>query len=361
MTITQTAFLIHMNSLLKYSRTHLRTLFALLLTIISVNLWAGTEYVRVTKASEINEGDTIIIVYKTSTPQFYNMFIREENINRIPDYVEYNSDKTKYKTIEECALHCHPLKVVKDGTSIALKDLTIDMYLCRYKGSKTQYGTLLFAQSDIDENCFVTFEEKDSELFIKIDNRNLRYQEGVYRYTLRTKKEETGFYNIAVYKLKYKQEPQEYVINRTFSDSFYNTLMLPLPVENYKSVFGEETSVYQIREISDTELVFEPMEESLSLKENTPYLIKGTFNTPPYSLGLTDEKLPDSGTKDMEGLRFVGAYEAQTLTNADAYVLYEDVFYNCKTIENLEVSPFKWYIIVNDKTASAPRRISFYK
>ena len=323
-----------------------------LFMLTACEMQAKITYVEVKNAQELSDGDTVVIAYKSSSTSFYNMYIKEENMGNLADMVEYNSNKVSYPSIEDAAAHCHKLRVVRQGTEILLFDIVTNMYLSSYDGSNNQYSAILWCKATADKGCFVESEKKGTTFYWTIGGRYLKYQDGIYRYVLRTKKDETGYKTPGIYKMVKTQDPVEITIDRVFVNDKFNTLMIPVAISNYKNVFGNGTLVYKIISSNEDEITVMPLEDTVSLQANTPYLITGTFNTPPYSLGFTKENIGSSATASFENLNFTGTYEQQTLVNADAYVLYEDVFYSCKNVPELIVSPFKWYI-TTDKNNSA--------
>jgi hypothetical protein len=77
-------------------------------------------------------------------------------------------------------------------------------------------------------------------------------------------------------------------LNRTFENGYYNTLVLPFAVDNPQTVFGSQTSTFEISASTDTTITFRKMSASETLKANTPYLINGTFTTPPYIINKVE-------------------------------------------------------------------------
>lgn len=336
-------------------------LLILVLVFTKTNLWAGVTYVKVEDINSISDGDTLIIVQETSSHKFRNCFIKPEYINNLDERLEYNSDKNNYATIDEVAAYCHPMRVVNDGKGIVLKDLAINRYLCEYNGSNQSFTTFLWAATEITDKSYLAMEKEGTKLYWKIGGRYLKMHDTIYRYSLRSEKNNSLYLNVSLYKLVRTKDPVEYVLDRSFFSNHYNTLMLPIGIENYQDVFGSGTVVYTIKEISDTEVVFKPLEGTLQLEADTPYIITGTFAAPPYSIGMTAVEMPESPSKNISGLSFNGTYTDRSLSSTDAYVLYEDVFYNCKTIPSLTVSPTKWYITLGDKSVNAPSKICFVK
>ena len=55
---------------------------------------------------------------------------------------------------------------------------------------------------------------------------------------------------------------------RAFKDDYYNTLILPFKIEDYKSVFGINVSAYELQKVDHNDITFKAV-ETICSKENS--------------------------------------------------------------------------------------------
>ena len=138
-------------------------------------------------------------------------------------------------------------------------------------------------------------------------------------------------------------------LNVTFVNDQYNTLMLPCAISgSYKAVFGTDVTVYSVTSIGTDGITFSPVTDGNGLSANTPYLLKGTFFTPPYIINNTT--ISTTGANDgimsvVNGSNtFNGVYATgKDLGKSEAYILYMGKFYSCSSYSSMPIKLFRWY------------------
>ena len=126
-------------------------------------------------------------------------------------------------------------------------------------------------------------------------------------------------------------------LNISFSNNYYNTLMLPCKITgSYSAVFGTGVKAYSVKSSESDGITFTLVPDADGLQANTPYLIKGTFFNPPFIISNTtiDASSASNGinTVTTGGSTFNGIYKTGIdLGGNKYYVLYNDNFYSCES------------------------------
>lgn len=152
-----------------------------------------------------------------------------------------------------------------------------------------------------------------------------------------------------------KGEDAAVSLHRTFEPNALNTLILPFDVENYREVFGMQTTVYRLNEDNTQAIEFISMDNGETMKANKPYLIKGeSFNSQPFIFPAST-KFQYGGeeqTVKVGDITYHATYENQEFKEAaDLYVVANNKIYSCKN-RTIKIKPYRWYI-TSEKAATA--------
>lgn len=152
-----------------------------------------------------------------------------------------------------------------------------------------------------------------------------------------------------------KGEDAAVSLHRTFEPNALNTLILPFDVENYREVFGMQTTVYRLNEDNTQAIEFISMDNGETMKANKPYLIKGeSFNSQPFIFPAST-KFQYGGeeqTVKVGDITYHATYKNQEFKEAaDLYVVANNKIYSCKN-RTIKIKPYRWYI-TSEKAATA--------
>lgn len=141
------------------------------------------------------------------------------------------------------------------------------------------------------------------------------------------------------------------LLDRTFSDDTWSTLVLPFDVEDPTAVLGDVT-VAKFVSATDSHLYFST-QQGQHIEANVPVLIKGTFGAAPYRFENVTIEVPSNGlsTETMSGYALVGSYEPLKAVPQDSYILYNGKFYRVNT-SNVVADPTRAYISVTESSAA---------
>lgn len=144
---------------------------------------------------------------------------------------------------------------------------------------------------------------------------------------------------------------------RNFFTDIYNTLILPCDVANYKGVFGDGVTAYEVTGMTEENIYIKEV-ASEDLTAGKPYLLKGSsFNESPYLFGI--QTVDYDGATDpvtsYSGGTVHGVYATRSVPE-NAFIMYNDQFipYQKDKIEDqaMTISPYKWYVETNGSHAA---------
>lgn len=326
----------------------------------------------ITSEDQLVDGGLYFItyVYKLSSKSYYhtlNYNIQYETIDSLYFFSSNSlSDKT-YPSISSTLINNTTIfKIVKNNGHWMMINTGNQKYVgCvteTYAGKQEAYNLFLHSKYP-NQNFYITF----------VDN-NLQFDEGRYfthykgsaNYRIISSKA-TNEQAILLYRLndnsygKYINASGDLpsttytgniTFDRTYYDGYYNTLVLPFNVSNYKEVFGKSTTVYKLASTTDNSISFNKISDEETIEANRPYLINGTFFKSPYI--IMNAQINYDGvntiTTTAGNITFNGVYKATDISNTNAFILHKDAFYICANANNVNVSPYKWYITTTGGT-----------
>lgn len=340
--------------------SYIAILFCVFSACISLQAYAGNYVLtQITKESELTDGGSYIICYRNASKKFFNMKGKFYNEERA---IEYDSEGKGITDTNE---------LVKKSTVFRFDQrdgywLLWDTELLTYIGENRKANTVSIMQGydSPDDNCRVTFPLYNSQLDVRIGGKVVRYHQNIYRYEMRAKQKELDFYQVCIYQVE--EEPEPFVLHgeqnlepidqtcditllRNFFNDHYNTLILPVSINDYQKVFGTDVTAYELTLIKGDSITFTPLKEK-KLAANHPYLLKGEFVEAPYPLGHLHilYKGDEPIEQQMGNITVKGTYSHKDVSRQQgAFVLNKGKFYPCEGQNHLIVSPYKWYIIKN--------------
>lgn len=132
---------------------------------------------------------------------------------------------------------------------------------------------------------------------------------------------------------------------RTLKDNEVNTFVIPFDIPDYKSVLGANAHVYLPTDYADYNIIFTELSDNDIIKANTPYIIKGTFNSNGYV--VNNVQLDFSGEGEciykVGELTIHGLYKSENIGMKDSYIFQGDHIYKCCNTQHVYISPYRWY------------------
>lgn len=277
-------------------------------------------------------------------------------------YIEGKCEK------EEVLATNHLFRILQDKDSFYLYDVIAGYYVGRSQTPDNYYRFTLYDKAN--ELCLLSYDNKFK--CFKLATRYLRCNNNsTYfgSYTSADQKLSAQLYaitNLPSYGVTLtedsplptktnKEEDGAVSLHRTFEPNALNTLILPFDVENYREVFGMQTTVYRLNEDNTQAIEFISMDNGETMKANKPYLIKGeSFNSQPFIFPAST-KFQYGGeeqTVKVGDITYHATYENQEFKEAaDLYVVANNKIYSCKN-RTIKIKPYRWYI-TSEKTATA--------
>lgn len=341
------------------------------------------EWHRVTTTSEIDDSSAFVITFRTD--QYYHTLVpRLWNEALSADIHVYDSNgfaDTSYPAVAaELIGNTTTFRFEQAGGRWLMRNMASGKYVgCVSKVPERHTECFnLFRESNetADNKDFtVTFEQRPSGLFIKIGGLYLTHQEQSKGYRLKSKCDAEE--EVELYKGTVKQPEKTMTLNenedlatvenfegsvsfvRTFYDGYYNTLVLPFDVEDYRQVFGAGTTAYQLRQATAETLSFVEVVPHEPLRANRPYLLRGTFGKSPYTVTGVNfgHNEADADVPVAAGSVVIHClYRKQTVGGSNYYILWKDGFYRCTQLKsNVAVEPYKWLVAVDEANKNAVR------
>lgn len=277
-------------------------------------------------------------------------------------YIEGKCEK------EEVLATNHLFRILQDKDSFYLYDVIAGYYVGRSQTPDNYYRFTLYDKAN--ELCLLSYDNKFK--CFKLATRYLRCNNNsTYfgSYTSADQKLSAQLYaitNLPSYGVTLtedsllpakinKGEDAAVSLHRTFEPNALNTLILPFDVENYREVFGMQTTVYRLNEDNTQAIEFISMDNGETMKANKPYLIKGeSFNSQPFIFPAST-KFQYGGeeqTVKVGDITYHATYEYQEFKEAaDLYVVANNKIYSCKN-RTIKIKPYRWYI-TSEKAATA--------
>ena len=329
---------------------------------------AQSIWTTVESEKDIIDGAVYMITTKTTDGK---------KISAIP-HPEYNpygysckssdGNKTYYfssitNSINQVLQLSHLFKFVKIDDIWYIKDINWNKYIGKNTISGIGNSTLFEARDIPDENCETSFTfssvKNTAKITIKVGSRYLVHKD---HNSLQLNSQATTTENeVDIYRLNYtvldaggNLKPQNSnnttVLYRNFLTDIYNTMIIPCSITNYKTIFGNNVTAYEVKAITDSKIIISTV-SGTALNANTPYLLKGSsFNSSPYVLGtqtINYDGNTDPVTTFSAG-SIHGVYATRALPTKNAYFMYQDEFlpYNSEYYNNksMTISPYKWYV-----------------
>jgi len=312
----------------------------------------------VTSESQLVDGGSYVICYKDTKGKLFNM--KGKYFNEETGAIEYDSDNKGVNDDNALVNKSTIFRLEKKDGHWLLWDTVLETHIGENRNSNTR--SLMQSYQAPDENCYVTFPTYNNLLDIKIGSKVIRYQKNIQRYELRQKQKEDYYYQVCLYQVEKEPEPftlradedlvpvdqtSDILLDRTFFDGHYNTIILPVTINDYKEVFGEGVTAYEPSVARNDSLTFKPLEER-TLTAHRPYLLKGQFGEPPYLLGHSHILYKGDEVTEWQTGNVIlkGTYSHEDVSRRqDAFVLNKGKFHPCEQQQHLIVSPFKWYVV----------------
>ena len=340
------------------------SLFVILLTVLSnLNANGAITYTttQVKSVDDIVDGGYYFILYKNSSK--YNCFCFSGNYTR--GYNSYYNDSKSQVSFSTAISGSNIIKFIKKADNDwQLYDIKLNKYLGISDVNKYNYLSL-YDEPQTENKIFFEEDTKVNDLmYIRMTTENgsnfrLALNGAEYEwYSLSNKDvKELTLFRITNYITSLDESKDiptttgetNISLNVTFVNDQYNTLMLPCAISgSYKAVFGTDVTVYSVTSIGTDGITFSPVTDGNGLSANTPYLLKGTFFTPPYIINNTT--ISTTGANDgimsvVNGSNtFNGVYATgKDLGKSEAYILYMGKFYSCSSYSSMPIKLFRWY------------------
>lgn len=132
---------------------------------------------------------------------------------------------------------------------------------------------------------------------------------------------------------------------RTLKDDEVNTFIVPFDIPNYKNVFGANAHVYLPTDYADYKIIFTELSDNDIIKANTPYLLKGTFDSSAYVVNnvMLDFNGEGECMYNVGELTIHGLYKSENIGMKDSYIFQGDQICKCCNTPHVYISPYRWY------------------
>lgn len=339
---------------------------------------AELEGTQITSESNMKENALYLITYKTSAGN-YLRFNRDDKTYENDDdicfyYMSVNTETEKgvsHGSIQGAASNSHLVQLRKQDGHWLLFDIAEQKYISA--STVYNYSTSFMLADTPTEECYVTFSGTGSSFDICLDGSYIRVRPSIYQYqnmsssTVDSDYKRVQLYEISGYEVALSDATGGTIIHgltadvsltRSLTSNYYNTLMLPFAVADYKEVFGTGAIAYGLTEATDEAIAFETVPEGQALAANTPYLLNGTFDPSPYTIAQAtfDNEANDDGiaTYAAGDLLFNGVYTTgHDLGRSGAFILYNNRFYICDQVRSMPIAPYRWYVTRQSTTITS--------
>lgn len=322
---------------------------------------------RIKSAGQLTDSTLCLITFNDGT-NFRNLYYKNGTEGVPGNVLMFESNKS-YPTLAQLTDSTQLFMIVKSGGHWLLQNLANKKFVGSVtpNGRETISYNNLFLHSDSPtEKFYLSFQEKDDSVQVVIGDNGLRYNTNAESFRLLSPGNSSMPY-AALYKVSLPK-PEEVLtltpdkelgsqnfsgtvkLDRKFEDGYYNTLFLPFDVDSPQDAFGSKTACYKPSASSDSTITFAKTKPGESLKANTPYLIFGSFNAPPYtfkSVSFTHDGQNNVIDTTIGPMTLHGVYKTQDVGGTNAFILFQKGFYVCTKLEGMTVAPYKWYITCN--------------
>ena len=354
-------------------RTLLSTLVACLVLLASPA--SAQSWTKIEAQADVIPGSTYIITF-TNDEGYYHTLLFEKDDEAY--WLRSNSyfDK-KYSTVESLVDNTTLFTIEQNQGTLYLYSQKEQKYLATITGSAAASKVQLVETPE--EASPLTFERDNDVLELKLSDRYLQHQPAASDYRLYSKSTKKSKLNVLLYRYDTGDAPttKTYTLStdedlsvsdvygnvsfvRAFKDDYYNTLILPFKIEDYKSVFGINVSAYELQKVDHNDITFKAVETN-ELKADTHYLLKGKFKPGPYE--IKNVYIKDNSTEGIikytrGNITFHGLYKHKAVGQSSAFILWQESFYPCTNIPSLTVEPYKWYLTTTNPVESIPAKFT---
>lgn len=320
------------------------------------------EYKRATSVSDFADGAECIITYKKSGG-LCNLEITRDTRGGDANIYKLTHSKINVN-IEELATRTTTLQLKRVAGHFYLFAPTEGLYVSAVTRSVTTNTALydLFSLTPTPTDS-VYIEKNGSNYEVRLGPKYFRHHQTVSEYRL-TGKTSTNTSPILLYVVGEKKPDPILALDantdlatvnfegtvrfdRTFANGLYNTLMLPFAIADPWQVFGSGVVIYQPNKANQGTLMLRRLKSGERLQANTPYLLTGTFDKPPYIISKVkiNYNANAAASKTTVGaLTIQGVYQKRAMGGTGHYVMYRDHFSRCTATPSLAIEPYKWYI-----------------
>ena len=346
----------------------------LLLTVFTTTFVMGWGQSIWTKITSIDNWDNegvywLTHITKSGKTNYYYVWESLQPANDLPSNVYMGYNGTSYTGVKREKLQdIHLFRIIRvSENEWYIYDINEQKYVSHYNGTGTSFNFISLESSRNNLNK-VSISINNSALadIMFTTNTFLRYNQNVNKLRVYNGNNSDAK-ALTIYKLKdytvldamadlpQQDHTQDVLMYRNFEKDVYNTIILPCKVDDYKAVFGNEVTAYELKKIDTKNLtVVEKKDNILNAKQ--PYLLKGTFSKSPYTIG--NQEVSYDGNDPIvtiEGGKIHGAFASHPLDEGDLFIYcnnfypYDREYYNDK---NMAVTPYKWFIPKSDQNSA---------
>lgn len=359
-------------------------LFVLVFCMLVAVPCLGQEgYKRVASAADLVAGATCVIVHHDTT-RYHNLYIDDLQAENPNDTIKAFCNNQAYKTLAEAIANTEKFTIKSHEGNYYLYNDKLGRYINSVTMTITKqqnWQPLFYLTDKPHELGLLTVEAEKGVADLKIGSKYLRHHVTSSDYRLAAKGNK-NFTTVEVYVTTTGQEEAPTLtlsantdlgatnfngnvrLERTFEDNYLNTIVLPFEVSNPRGVFGSQTKVYELKKATENAVVFAPLAASAPMKANTPYLISGTFASPPYlfkNVSIVYDLATTAATAKVGNLSLHGVYQQRQMGGTQYFVLYRQKFYCCKSVAKLGIEPYKWYLETSGDAAAKSAKFVMIK
>lgn len=328
------------------------------------------EYKQVYSTDELKDSAECFITCVKSS-QFRNLVCTKDlRCNMVYDF----KSSSKYNDIGNLASSTQKFRIKKIEGKFYLYIPEYNSFVSFVNQSITSETALynMFAFTS-DARNEITFSSLDNITELKIGEKIIRFHRTADTYRAINKITADYSINVQLYLIQEKGEDPILELssntdltntkftgtikfNRKFEIGYYNTLVLPFSIISPWEVFGENVEIYKPVMGNANEIRFNKLKKGDIMSSYTPYLLGGTFNSPPYIIKNVTLNYNSVGTKlktNVGNQILYSVFQRKQLGNTENYVLYMNQLRNCQKVKSLYIEPYKWYLLApNSKVNS---------
>ena len=214
-----------------------------------------------------------------------------------------------------------------------------------------------YLKKTFDSSCYVKFIGSGEDLKINVGGKDLvYYNNSYYTFNLSTLKRPVYVQIcrmddpvILVDENRDLEKISPVVVSiklaRTLKDNEVNTFIVPFDIPDYKNVLGADAHVYLPTDYVDYKIIFTELSDNDIIKANTPYLLKGTFNSNGYLVNNVqmDFSGEDECMYNVGELTIHGLYKSENIGMKDSYIFQGDQICKCCNTPHVYIYPYRWY------------------